>query len=139
MQQLKETAAQFEEALKAALTTTVFPDYPEWAATTAKQSLHFESQETLGCGLETFKALMRGDNDLYTASFALNSLQARTPKELGLSLKAYIELQEAVAELAAKWNGYVQPIKEKLAKKLAVQARISEGLPNGKMVKIGQA
>lgn len=139
MEKPKEIAQQFEDVLKAELKSKVFPEYSERLGRFAKLALAYESQSTLGCGLDTYEAIARGDNDFYTASFAINAVQARTPKDLAMYLPEYLELQQHVAELAAKWNGYVQPIKEKLSRKFQAQARISQGVPKSKLIGLPQA
>jgi DNA integrity scanning protein DisA with diadenylate cyclase activity len=139
--QMQAAAEAFEQQLKKDLQANHLPEMPELMTIRnhIKQALRHESMATLGCSLETYRDVVNGASDLYSVSFAVNSLQARTPQELNLNVSEYLLVQEDVATVATAWNDIVEPLKKALARKLQTQARISQGVPGNKLVSIGQA
>jgi hypothetical protein len=137
-QDLQKAAQTFEEELKKELQEALYPDFPEKVSNYVHSALRHESLATLGCGLQTFRDVLAGKTDLYTVSFLLNALQARTAIELGMNmnLEEYADFQEVVSDTAAKWNGYVQPMKEHLQKRIMAQQKLSQGVPAGKIVRV---
>lgn len=134
MNDIQQAAQAFEEHLKTELQAAPFPDFPEELRGYIPDAMVHESLATLGCGLETYKDVVAGKTDLYTTSFIINALQARTPAEMRMSLERYHAFQDLVADTAAKWNGYVQPMKEKLGRRMQAQHTINQGVPAHKKI-----
>ncbi len=104
----------------------------------AIEALSFASPLTLGVSPEEFSRLARivpcaADEFITLYDFAnlSNNLEARTPKDLGLSLPDYSMLMEIVGVQSKRWNDITKGLRDEVNKNVAEEFQMKEAAEKG--------
>jgi hypothetical protein len=93
-------------------------------------ALDNESPDTMKCGYDMFEnlhSIIEGKHkpSVFEASFIINAVTGLSFVKSGLANRSdYLALQKQGYDLAAKWNGIVTPIRERVSRKLQADANM---------------
>jgi len=92
-------------------------------------ALSAESMASIGCNYETLVLLFESVNaekiNLYLLSFYINIMQNKSIKDFNqIDVETYLAVQKQINGLAEEWNKLVQPIKERITRKIHAEANM---------------
>lgn len=133
---------QLDQEFRKALSAISFPNeiIPQGFRSWLKSALRHESGMSLNCDLETLEALhKKKEFNVFEISFAVNSIQAKSPHALDVDSTEYIDIMRRMEVIGKKWHELADPIKTSIVRRIQTQQSIKNGVPMGERIAIGKA